>query len=191
MWLVQDILWLSILLLLSLVKHWVEKIQENHVKFNGKANGTQGAKDFISNSKVRAMVSASVSWYPRKTEKRPSFKLFSWKTVSSLVNCVQTVPVSVCFVFLAANLSGLKGSSAEHILKLRIVQDPGKKNTQARQEVYLNLSRTQISFRRRLTQTSGFEIMAVHGRWCTFFTNNNFWKDARVRAYILTSDATA
>lgn len=85
---------------------------------------------------------------------------------------VQTVPVSVCFVFLAANLSGLKGSSAEHILKLRIVQDPGKKNTQARlqarQEVYLNLSRTQISFRRRLTQKSylrrsGFGIMAVHG----------------------------
>lgn len=81
---------------------------------------------------------------------------------------VQTVPVSVCFVFLAANLSGLKGSSAEHILKLRIVQDPGKKNTQARQEVYLNLSRTQISFRRRLTQKSylrrsGVGIIAVHG----------------------------
>jgi len=48
---------------------------------------------------------------------------------------------------------------------------------------------------------SGFEIIAVHGPWCTFFTNNNVWKDVLFvmwerknqgpDAYILTSDAKA
>ena len=63
-----------------------KKSRKSSVKYNWKANGIQGAKDFISNSKVRAMASTSVRWYPRKAEKRPSFKLPSWKTVSPLVN---------------------------------------------------------------------------------------------------------
>lgn len=63
-----------------------KKSRKSSVKYNWKGNGIQGAKDFISNSKVRAMASTSVRWYPRKAEKRPSFKLPSWKTVSPLVN---------------------------------------------------------------------------------------------------------